>query len=98
MNPILHTATELANLVVEGGVPEPKPGATPPGLEKFTLVMGWAKWMSLGVLVLALMFAGVKMAIGNSRGDGGEHASAIGWVLGGVIVVSAAVTIVSALA
>ncbi|MGL5829574.1 MAG: hypothetical protein ACRC0L_08410 [Angustibacter sp.] len=97
MNALLHGMTELANLVGEAKVPKPDDGVTPPGLEKFTLVMGWAKWISLGVLVMALMFAGVKMAIGNQRGDGGEHASSIGWVLGGVIVVSAAVTIVSAL-
>jgi len=40
----------------------------------------------------------VRMAIGNRRGEGGEHASSIGWVLGGVLVVSAAFGLVGFLA
>ena len=76
-------------------VPDPGNGSTPPGFNKFTDVLGWVKWVSLGILVIAVMIAGVRMAFGAGRGEGGEHASRIGWVLGGVIIVSGAVNIVS---
>lgn len=69
-----------------------------PGFGNFTTIMGWGKWVALGVLVMALIFAGVRMGIGNRRGEGGEHASSIGWVLGGVLIVSAAFAIVGFLA
>ena len=66
-------------------LPDPDP-VQPPGTEGFNDVMGWGKWVALGVLVMALIFAGVRMGIGNRRGEGGEHASSIGWVLGGVLI------------
>lgn len=84
--------------LVPADVPNPGGGAAPPGFDNFTTIMGWGKWIALGVLVMALIFAGVKMAIGNSRGQGGEHAASIGWVLGGVMVVSASFAIVGLLA
>ena len=89
----LELATQWLTLPME--VPDPGAGSMPPGFEKFTAVLGWVKWLSLGILVIAVMIAGVRMAFGAGRGDGGEHASRIGWVLGGVIVVSGAVSIVS---
>lgn len=76
-------------------VPDPGNGSRPPGFEKFTDVLGWVKWIALGILVVALIIAGVRMAFGAGRGEGGEHASRIGWVLGGVMIVSGAVAIVS---
>ncbi|MGL5828621.1 MAG: hypothetical protein ACRC0L_03505 [Angustibacter sp.] len=95
------TLLELAMLMPTATpvpVPEPGVGKLPPGFDKFTLIMGWAKWIGLGILVLALMFAGVRMALGNRRGEGGEHASSLGWVLGGVLIVSASAALVGALA
>lgn len=79
-------------------VPNPGAGTAPPGFANFTTIMGWGKWVALGILVMALIFAGVRMAIGNRRGEGGEHAAGIAYVLGGVIVVSAAFAIVGFLA
>ena len=79
-------------------VPNPGGGSAPPGFGNFTTIMGWGKWIALGILVMALIFAGVRMAIGNRRGEGGEHAASIGWVLGGVLVVSAAFAVVGVLA
>lgn len=88
---------ELMNLITLS-VPNPGAGSAPPGFEKFTTIMGWGKWISLGILVMALIFSGVRMAIGNRRGEGGEHAASIGWVLGGVLIVSASFAIVGFLA
>ena len=55
-------------------VPDPGGGSPPPGFENFVTIMGWGKWVALGVLVMALIFAGVRMGIGNRRGEGGEQA------------------------
>lgn len=76
-------------------VPDPGNGSAPPGFEAFTTILGWGKYLSLGILVMALIAAGVTMAISQHRGDGSEHATQIGKVLIGVIVVSAAFSIVS---
>lgn len=87
---------ELALIPLD--VPDPGEGTAPPGFEGFTTIMGWGKWIAFGLLVMALIFAGVRMGIANRRGEGGEHAAGIGWALGGVLVVSAAFTIVGFLA
>lgn len=79
-------------------VPNPGGGTAPPGFGNFETIMGWGKWLALGILVMALMGAGVMMALGSRRGEGGEHAGRIGWVLGGVMTVSAAFTLVGFLA
>lgn len=79
-------------------VPNPGSGTAPPGSGQFIKVMGWAKWLSLGILVVALIFAGARMGLRNRSGDGGEHGAAIGWTLGGVIVVSSAFALVTQLA
>lgn len=78
-----------------GAVPNPGDGTAPPGFGKFNDLMGWAKWIALGILVVALMAAGVRLAIAGRTGDGGEHVTHIGRALGGVIVVSAAFALVS---
>lgn len=88
----------LADALLLFDLPKPKDVNNVPGLDKFTTIMGWGKWVALGVLVMALMFAGVRMAIGNRRGEGGEHAASLGWVLGGVMIVSGAFAVVSFLA
>lgn len=75
-------------------VPNPGAGTAPPGFGKFTTMMGWSKWVALGALVVALMVQGATMGFGARRGDGGEHGKAIGYVLVGVMVVSAAWSIV----
>jgi hypothetical protein len=85
-------------LSVLADVPNPGAGTAPPGFGNFATILGWGKWISLGILVMALMIAGVSMSLASRRGDGGEHASAIGWVLGGVMVVSGAFSLVSFLA
>ncbi len=79
-------------------VPDPGGGSAPPGFENFTTIMGWGKWIAFGILVMALIFAGVRMGVGTRRGEGGEHAHSVGWVLGGTILVSAAFSIIGLLA
>lgn len=66
----------------------------PPGTEGINAVMGWAKWIALAVCILGLVIAGALMAIQSRRGEGGEHVGKIGMALGGVVVISAAGSLV----
>ncbi len=79
-------------------VPDPGTGAAPPGFEGFITILQWTKWISLGICVIGLMVAGATMAINARRGEGGEYLGKLGMVLGGVVVISAAASIISFLA
>lgn len=90
----ISLALTRASLALPLEVPDPGDGKQPPGFDKFVDVMGWAKWLALGALVLALIAAGVMMAISQRRGEGGEDAGRIVKVLMGAMLVSAAVSII----
>ena len=64
--------TAAAPAVLAGVVPDPGSGSMPPGFEAFTTVMGWAKWVGLGVAVVGLIILGVTMTVSARRGEGGE--------------------------
>lgn len=91
----ISLALTRASLALPFEVPDPGDGQEPPGFDKFTDVMGWVKWLALGALVLALIGAGVMMAINQRRGEGGEDAGRILKVLIGAMIVSAAVAVIS---
>lgn len=93
----IHATVDLVTTALPLEVPDPGQGSAPPGAGKFKDIMGWAKWLSLGILVVALMAAGAMLGFGGRSGDGGEHAGRIGRVLAGVIVVSAAFSAVGLL-
>jgi hypothetical protein len=88
---ILSTVTLATAQVLT--VVDPAP-IQPPGTEGLNLIMGWAKWVALAICVLGLIAAGAMMAINQRRGEGGEHTGRIGMALGGVVVISAAATLV----
>lgn len=79
-------------------VPDPGDGSAPPGFDNFETIMGWAKWVALGVCVLALIAAGALMGVQQRRGEGGEHAGRILGALVGVMIISAAFSVVGFLA
>jgi uncharacterized membrane protein len=80
--------------LLAGGVPDPGAGTMPPGFGAFTTVMGWAKWVGLGIAVVGLIMLGVSLTISARRGEGGEIGGWLGRLLIGVIIISAAFTIV----
>ncbi|GAA3514516.1 hypothetical protein [Georgenia daeguensis] len=85
----------MTMLLAEAAVALPNPDPIqPPGTEGFTSIMGWVKWLALAICIVGLMVAGALMAIQSRRGEGGEHAGKIGMALGGVIVISAAGSLV----
>lgn len=92
----LHTLLTTVNdfaAVVPLAIPDPPP-VQPPGTAGFLAIMGWVKWVALAVCVIGIIVAGALMAINSRRGEGGEHAGRIGFALGGVIVISAAASLV----
>ena len=76
-------------------VPDPGTGSAPPGAQGLISILSWVKWVSLGICVVGLMVAGATMAIQSRRGEGGEHLGKLGMVLAGVVVISAATSLIT---
>ena len=60
-------------------------------------VVGWVTWIAFTICVLGIIIAGAMMAVGQRRGEGGEHAARLGWVLAACIVIGSASALVGAL-
>ena len=78
MSTLLALHDSISHLIVVAGanVPDPGNGTAPPGSEKFTDVLGWLKWVTLGIAVAGVMILGAKLTIDNNRGEGGRHLGA----------------------
>lgn len=50
----------------------------------------WCTVVAAGLAVVALILVGIGMFFQHRRGDGGEMLKALGWWIGGVVLVSAA--------
>ncbi|MBV2362212.1 hypothetical protein ACFPZ0_04175 [Streptomonospora nanhaiensis] len=85
-------------VAVAMAVPDPGGAEAPPGSEGLLAILRWVQWVALGVCLAGLMAAGAAMAIGARRGEGGEHMGRLGMVLGGVVVIAGATSLVSFLA
>ncbi|HYU86450.1 MAG TPA: TrbC/VirB2 family protein [Kribbellaceae bacterium] len=72
------------------------PVAPEPIRQNVEKVVNWVTWIGMMVCILGIIIAGSMMAIGQRRGEGGEHASRLGWVIAGCIVIGAASGIVNA--
>jgi len=93
------TVSALHDFLVAVPFDLPTPSAEqPPGTEGLNTILNWAKWIGLAVCIMGLFAAGAMMAIQSRRGEGGEHVGKIGMALGGVIVISAAASLVGFLA
>jgi type IV secretory pathway VirB2 component (pilin) len=94
MSALLMAHETIHHLTVfAADMPTPTNGP-PPGAEKFQQVMGWVKWIALGVAVIGIMVIGAKLAIESRRGEGGAHLGALGTAMAGVIVISGAASLV----
>lgn len=89
---MIDVAADALTLAV---VPDPGTGSAPPGAEGFISILEWVKWVALGICVVGLMVAGATMAIQSRRGEGGEHLGKLGMVLAGVVVISAATSLIT---
>ncbi|MFH8350470.1 hypothetical protein [Streptomyces sp. NPDC018045] len=80
----LHHMIELA------APPNPGAGQAPPGSEKLLTILRWVAWGVSFACVLGVLTCAAKMAISHRRGEGGEHATSLGWVLGACFLAGSA--------
>jgi type IV secretory pathway VirB2 component (pilin) len=90
---IHETASHLIDAA--GTVPDPGNGDAPPGFDKFVTVLGWVKWVALGIAVAGVIIIGAKLTIDNRRGEGGQHLGSLGFAMIGIIIIAGAVSLVS---
>ena len=90
MNMLLTAAATMGEAAsLAAALPDPTP-VQPPGTDGIATMLGWFKWVSLAICIGALIAVGVLMAVPSRRSEGAEHVGKIGFVLGGVIIISAA--------
>lgn len=89
----------LASAQLLAAVPNPGGGVMPPGGEKVTTILQWVAWLAFGACVLGAIVAGGMMALAASgrHEGGGRHATSLGWVFAGCIVIGSASGLVGAL-
>jgi hypothetical protein len=88
---LVHLVSEAANQI-----PLIDPN-NPPGMDKLKGVINWVKIIAYLICGLGIIIAGAMMAIGQRRGEGGEHAARLGWVLAACIIIGSATAFVDAL-
>lgn len=69
----------------------------PPGTGGIQTIIGWVAWVATALGVVGIIVVGITMLFQNRRGEGGEAAGKLGWVLAGLVVITAASAIVGAL-
>lgn len=72
-------------------------GAAPPGSDKILMVMKWVLYIVTAACIVGFLTLGAKMALQHRRHEGGEHASGLGYVLGGCVLIGSASGIVATL-
>jgi hypothetical protein len=78
-------------------VPNPGTGTAPPGSEGLLTILKWIAWIVFALAVVGILICAGTMMVSNRRGEGGEHAGRLAWVLGGCILASVASGVVGAL-
>ncbi|MFV0459909.1 MAG: hypothetical protein ACK5MT_14185 [Actinomycetales bacterium] len=94
MSFVVALATALAPTLASASLPAPQP-TRPDWAGGFQTLINWGAWFALGVCVIGVIVTGGVMAIASRRGEGGEHATRLAWVLMGCIVIGSASGIVS---
>ena len=75
---------------------DPGEGQAPPGFEGAVTIINWIAWVAVALCVVAVIVAGIGMLFAGRRGEGGEQAAKLGWVLAGSIVIGGASALVGA--
>lgn len=73
------------------GDPTPPPGEL---AGAFSTIIGVAKWIGLGVAVIAMVVLGIMLMTSRS-GDGQRHVGRLAYIIGGVFIVVSAATILA---
>ncbi|MFI2373178.1 hypothetical protein [Streptomyces sp. NPDC018833] len=86
-----NTGTYLAAVV------DPAQGVEPPGAGKLKTVVQWVAWVVLALCVTGVLVVAGRMAVSHQRGQGGEHATGLAYVLGACVLVGIASGLVGTL-
>jgi hypothetical protein len=78
----------------EVGAPSP---TRPPGTDGLNTLLNWGMWLVSFAGIVGVLVAAGSMMLAHRRGEGGEQASRLGWVLAGCCVAAAAAPIVNVL-
>ncbi|MCZ2404387.1 hypothetical protein IV498_14675 [Paenarthrobacter sp. Z7-10] len=78
-------------------VPNPGTGEAPPGSAGILTILKWVAWIVFALAVVGILACAGTMMVSNRRGEGGEHAGRLAWVLGGCILASVSSALVGAL-
>ena len=92
---LMSAAADLA-AAMPAQIPNAAP-VQPPGTGGFVTALGWIKWIGFALAGVALVIVAIRMFFASRRGEGGEHVGALGWILGGVILIGAGAGLVGAL-
>ncbi|TFH52820.1 hypothetical protein E4J66_06310 [Actinomyces viscosus] len=85
-------------LLQAGLVPVDSGPVAPPGVAtKTDTIIGWSKWVCFAICIFGLVAVAAKLAINNRRGEGEDHAKALGFVMAAAIVCGAAGSLIQAL-
>ncbi|MGB8019641.1 MAG: hypothetical protein WCF04_00270 [Candidatus Nanopelagicales bacterium] len=92
------TAGLLAGPVgpVAADVGQPSP-VRPPGTEGLSTLLNWGMWLVTFAGIVGVLIAAGSMMLAHRRGEGGEQAAKLGWVLGGCCVAAASASVVNVL-
>ncbi|MBO7934509.1 MULTISPECIES: hypothetical protein [Streptomyces] len=91
MTSLLHEASTL----LAAGVPQPARNAPGALTTKVNTVLGIAAWAGTAAGVAGVLITGAMMAVSLKRGEGSEHMSRLGMVLGGCVLVATAGPLIS---
>ena len=75
-------------------VPDPGQGTEPPGAAAILTILGWIAWIVFAACVAGVLVVAIKLALAFRRGEGGEAAGQLGWVLGAAILGSSAAALI----
>ena len=93
---LFSKAMEWSSFVITE-IPNPGTGEAPPGSAGLLTILKWIAWVVFGLAVAGILITAGAMMINNKRGQGGEHAAALGWVLAGCALASSASAVVGLL-
>ena len=68
-----------------------------PGTEGLTTVLNLTFWGVTFLCVVGVLLVAGAMAVAHRRGEGGEHLSKLGWVMGACVLGAAGSQLVNAL-
>jgi hypothetical protein len=95
IGPLIQTIHAAAPHFQLADVPSPTTGSLPGTTEsQFNSVLGWVKYLGLAAVFVGLFMLGGKMALNHRNGTSGEHLGSLGMIIGALVLIGSASSIV----